>query len=194
MFNGIIYNQGFIKSFKKNVNSSTIEIESPMKFKKNEVGSSISCNGVCLTLTKCLNRSLFFYLSNETLSRSNFKNIKIGEFVNLEKSMSYGQNISGHYSQGHVDTTGVVLAILIFDKAWNLKIKIKNNFKKFLIEKGSIIINGVSLTISKVFKSSFEISIIPHTLQLTNLIKLKKKNIVNIEFDIFSKYLINLKK
>ena len=194
MFNGIIYNQGFVKSIKKKKHSSVVEIITFMKFKKSEIGSSISCDGVCLTLIKLFNNSLFFYLSNESLHRSNFNKIKINQPINLEKSISYGQKVSGHYCQGHVDTTGIIKKILVFDKTWNLKIYVKNNFRKFLTEKGSVTINGVSLTISKVLKSGFEVSIIPHTLKLTNLIKLKKNNSVNIEFDIFSKYLIDLKK
>ena len=96
--------------------------------------------------------------------------------------------------RGHIDTIGKISKILILDKTWILRIVINNVFKKYLISKGSISINGVSLTLSKVVKNQFEVNIIPHTLKLTNLIKLKKYEHVNIEFDIFSKYLINLKK
>ena len=114
--------------------------------------------------------------------------------INIEKSLSYGTKISGHYVQGHVDTTARLKKILIIDKSWIVVLEINKSFSKFLIEKGSIAINGVSLTISKVIKNYFEINIIPHTLKLTNIIKLKKDDRVNIEFDIFSKYLINMKK
>ena len=96
--------------------------------------------------------------------------------------------------QGHVDTTAKISKIVIKDKTWIVTFKVNKNFSKYLIEKGSITINGVSLTISKIKKDKFEINIIPHTLKLTNLIKLRKNSLVNIEFDIFSKYLINLKK
>ena len=107
--------------------------------------------------------------------------------------MNYGNKISGHYVQGHVDTTGLVSKINIFDKTWVVTFKIPKIYKKFLIEKGSISINGVSLTISTIKKNSFDVCIIPHTLKLTNLVKLKNNDIVNIEFDIFGKYLLNLK-
>ena len=194
MFNGIIYNQGTIKSLRKNRLSLFIEIETSLKFKQNEIGSSVCCNGVCLTLVKILKNSIFFYLSNETLSKSNFKKINLKEKINLEKSLVFGNKISGHYTQGHVDTTGVIKKISIIDKSWTIQIKISNNYKRYIVEKGSVSVNGVSLTVSKIDNFGFEITIIPHTLKMTNLTKLKKNNIVNIEFDIFGKYLIDLKK
>ena len=147
-----------------------------------------------MTITKIKKNLISFYLSKETLKKTNFKNIKQGNIINIEKSILHGTKISGHYVQGHVDTTGKIQRILIKDKTWIVKFMINKNLSKYIIEKGSIAINGVSLTISKIIKNKFEISIIPHTLKLTNLIKLKKNSIVNIEFDIFSKYLINLKK
>ena len=117
----------------------------------------------------------------------------MGNIMNIEKSLSFGKKISGHYVQGHSDTTGKILKILVLDKTWLVRLKIEKSFSKFLIEKGSIAVNGVSLTISKVKKNEFEVNIIPHTLKLTNLLKLKKNDYVNVEFDIFSKYLVNLK-
>lgn len=192
MFNGIIYNQGVVRSIASTKNSAFVEIYTKFKFKKSDLGCSISCNGVCLTLTKIKKNLLFFYLSKETIKRSAFKNIKIGDSINLEKSLAYGQKISGHYVQGHVDTTGFVQKITLIDKSWIIKISILKSYNKLLVEKASISINGVSLTVSKVSKTYFEISIIPHTLKMTNLIKLKVKDLVNIEIDIFSKYLKNL--
>ena len=122
--------------------------------------------------------------------RSNFKFLKKKQIINLEKSISYGQKISGHFIQGHVDSVAKIRNIKIIDKTWIINLQILNkNLTKFLIEKASISINGVSLTISKVIKNSFEINIIPHTLKLTNLQNLKNKNLVNIELDIFSKYI-----
>lgn len=194
MFNGIIFNRGTVIKLRKSKNSLYVGIKSNINIKKKDIGDSISCNGVCLTLNSFSKNILFFYVSKETLDRSNFKNIEIGDFVNLEKSLIYGANISGHYIQGHVDTTGQIEIIKIIDKSWIMKIKMKDKFKKFLIEKGSIAINGVSLTINKVIGRKFELTIIPHTLKLTNLINLKKKNIVNIEFDIFGKYLLKISK
>ena len=112
---------------------------------------------------------------------------------NTFQDFAYGNKISGHYVQGHIDTTGRVMNINILNKTWIVTFKVKKFFQRNLIEKGSIAINGVSLTISKIKKNRFELNIIPHTLKLTNLINLKKNYNVNIEFDIFNKYLLNLK-
>ncbi len=190
MFNGIIFNIGTIKSIKKNNNSILIGIKSNLNIKKKELGSSISCNGVCLTLVKIDKKIIYFYISIETIKRSNFSEIKIGDVVNLEKSLVYGQKISGHFTQGHVDTTAKVKKISLVDKSWILKLEIKNiKFLKYLEEKASISINGVSLTISKIEKKNIILNIIPHTLKLTNLKDLKTNDVVNVELDIFGKYI-----
>ena len=193
MFNGIIYNTGNILKITKGNHHSEIVLKTNYKFKKSEIGSSLCCNGVCLTITKIQKNCVSFYLSQETLKRTIFSSAKIGDLINIEKSLTYGTKISGHYVQGHVDTTGVISKIIIVNKFWIITIKVSKILQKFLIEKGSISINGVSLTISGVNKETFQINIIPHTLKLTNLIKLKRKHIVNIEFDIFGKYLLNLR-
>tara|TARA_B100001029_G_C14992115_1_gene412670 strand:- start:532 stop:1128 length:597 start_codon:yes stop_codon:yes gene_type:complete len=196
MFNGIVYNQGLIKSIRKSpkyVNGSrVIEISSNITFNKSDIGESVCCDGVCLTLIRIKKRSFLFYLSKETLNRSNFKYAKVGKYINIEKSLHHGKKISGHYIQGHVDTTSVVKRINVIDKSWNVIFNLNKKYKKFIVEKGSISINGVSLTISKVKSNSFQITIIPHTLKLTNLINLKIRDKVNIEFDLVGKYLNNI--
>ena len=196
MFNGIVYNQGIIKGIKKSskyVNGSrVIEIKSNISFKKSDIGESVCCDGVCLTLIRIKKKSFLFYLSKETLNRSNFKNAKIGNHINIEKSLHHGKKISGHYIQGHVDTTSVVKNITIIDRSWNVSFKLEKKYKKFIVEKGSISINGVSLTISKIRANSFQITVIPHTLKLTNLINLKRGEKVNVEFDLVGKYLNNI--
>ena len=197
MFNGIIYNQGKIKKIKKSSRyvsgSLVLEIASNIKFKKTDIGESVSCDGVCLTLIRINKKTFSFYLSKETIKRSNFKYAKIGKVINIEKSILHGQKISGHYVQGHVDTTAKVKSINIIDKSWLVKLELDNKkLYKYLIDKASISINGVSLTISKVSKKYFEINVIPHTLKLTNLNNLKNKDIVNVELDIFGKYIMKL--
>ena len=190
MFNGIIYSTGTIKNIFKNKKSLLLGIKSNLNFKQNEIGSSVNCSGVCLTITKIQKNIIYFYISNETIDRSNFKKIKIGQIVNLEKSLIYGQKISGHFTQGHVDTTAKINKINIIDNSWSIKLEIKNKkFMKFLEEKASISVNGVSLTISKVYKKYFQLNIIPHTLKLTNLKYLKVNDLVNVELDIFGKYI-----
>jgi riboflavin synthase len=194
MFNGIIYNTGIIKNISKSTNSLEISLKTRLAFKKSEIGNSLNCNGTCLTITSVSKDLISFYLSKETIKRTNFKYIKKGDTLNIERSLSYGNKISGHYVQGHIDTTAKISNIRIIDKTWVISFIVNRSYSKYLIEKGSISVNGVSLTISKIKKNRFEVNIIPHTLKLTNLIKLKKDNYVNIEFDIFSKYLIKLKK
>ena len=190
MFNGIIFNTGKVKSISKKPNSILISIETDLKINKNEIGSSISCDGVCLTLTKIKEKKIYFYISKETLKRSNLKLIKLNQIINLEKSLYYGQKISGHFNQGHVDTVASIKKISFIDKTWVIKFKINNKkYNKYIVEKASISINGVSLTISKVSNGLFEINIIPHTLKLTNLKNLKINDVVNVELDIFSKYM-----
>ena len=190
MFNGIIYNTGKVEIIEKNRNSIFLGIRSNLRLNNKDLGTSICCNGVCLTLTKIKKGLIFFYISKETIKRSNFKSIKLGQIINLEKSLIYGQKISGHFTQGHVDTTGKVKKINLIDKSWDLILEVQNNsFLKYLEEKASISVNGVSLTISKVKKNYFHLNIIPHTLKLTNLRKLKVNDLVNLELDIFGKYI-----
>ena len=197
MFNGIIFNQGKIKKIIKRQKGSNLFLKSNLKLSKKDIGVSICCDGVCLTLISLQNRLLEFYLSKETIKRSKFNKINLNDNINLELPLKYGQKISGHVCQGHVDTTAKVKKISLVDKSYIYEFLIPKKFQKNLIEKASILINGVSLTISKVTNSGFQIWVIPHTLKLTNLKDLKKNDIVNIEVDILSKYVkkfINEKK
>ena len=188
MFNGIIFNKGKVFKIQKRKKGLNIFLKSSIKISKKYLGESISCDGVCLTLSSFKKNILEFYLSNETLNKSKFKNIKLNDVINMELPLKFGQKISGHICQGHVDTVGKVNSIKKIDKSYVYSFKVKKKYIKYLIEKASILINGVSLTISKVKKDSFEIWLIPHTVKLTNLNKLKKNNYVNIEIDILSKY------
>jgi len=188
MFNGIIFNRGKVYKIIKRPRGVNLFLKSSIKLSKKDKGISISCDGVCLTLISLKGRVIEFYLSNETLNKSNFKNIKLGYEVNLELPIKYGQRISGHICQGHVDTVAKIKNIKKIDKSLVVEFNIKKHFKSLLVEKASILINGVSLTISKLKKNTFEIWLIPHTLKLTNLLNLKKNNFVNIEIDILSKY------
>tara|TARA_B100001063_G_C16508296_1_gene425462 strand:- start:72 stop:659 length:588 start_codon:yes stop_codon:yes gene_type:complete len=190
MFNGIIYNTGKVKYLERRKKSIYVGVITSLAFKKKDIGSSICCDGVCLTITEIIKNEIFFYISKETLKRSKFKYIKINQLINLEKSLFYGQNISGHFLQGHVDDTAKIIKITFVDKTWVIRFKFSSNaLNKFLVEKASISIDGVSLTISKVYKNFFEINVIPHTLKLTNLKNLKQNNLVNVEIDILSKYI-----
>ena len=189
MFTGIIRHTGKINKIYKNNNNCIIEILSKIKFSKSEIGSSISCSGTCLTLEKYKGNLSKFYISKETLNRTNFKSSNNGDLINLEKSLKYGDRVSGHFVQGHIDTTSTIKKIVFVGKSWFINLKLKKKYKKYLIQKGSITINGVSLTISKILQYGFQIVIIPHTLKLTNLMYLKENDVVNIEFDVLSKYI-----
>jgi len=191
MFNGIIFNKGKVCKLQKRKKGINLFLKSQIKLSKNDLGTSISCDGVCLTLISCKKNVIEFYLSNETLNKSKFKNVKIADEINLELPLKFKQYISGHLCQGHVDTVGKVTKIKKVDKSSVFEFKIEKKYKKQLVQKASILINGVSLTVSKIKKYSFEIWIIPHTLKLTNISKLKKNDLVNIEIDILSKYVRN---
>ena len=194
MFNGIIKNKGNINKISKKDNNCILVLKSKIKFSKSEIGSSISCSGACLTLEKYTKNLSTFYISKETLNRTIFKFSKKGDVINLEKSLKFGNRLSGHFVQGHVDTTGIVKKINLVGKSWQVNFKLSRKFKKYLIQKGSISINGVSLTIAKILVDGFQIAIIPQTLKMTNIIHLKKGDLVNIEFDVLGKYIKNFLK
>ena len=191
MFNGIIYNQGVIAKIIKRPKGLNIFVKSNLKLSKKDIGLSVACDGVCLTLISYNLKIMEFYLSNETINRSKFKFLKIKDKINLELPLKYGTKISGHICQGHIDSVGIVKSIKKIDKSFLFDFQIAKKVRKHLIEKASICVNGISLTISKVTKKGFQIWIIPHTYKVTNLSTLKKSSLVNIEIDILSKYVRN---
>ena len=191
MFNGIIYNQGIVTRILKRPKGINIFIKSDFKLNSKDVGLSLACDGVCLTLISCKSKIIEFYLSKETIVRSKFKFLKIKDIINLELPLKYGTQISGHICQGHIDTIGKVYNMKKIDQSYLCDFEIPKKERKHLIEKASICVNGVSLTISKLTKKGFQIWVIPHTFEQTNLSNLKKKGLVNIEIDILSKYVRN---
>ena len=189
MFNGIIKYTGKINNITKKKYNCSLEILSKTKFSQNDIGSSVSCSGVCLTLEK-IRRNLYnFYLSKETLDRTNFKVAVKGDIINLEKSLKYGERVSGHFIQGHVDTTCKVGKIKRIGKSWYVDFILSKKYMNYVVKKGSITINGVSLTISNIVDDKIQIVFIPQTLKLSNLINLSEKDVVNVEFDILGKYI-----
>ena len=191
MFNGIIYNKGLITKISKRSKGINIFVKSNLKLSNKDIGISVACDGVCLTLITIKRGIMEFYLSKETVKRSKFKFLKIKDLINLELPLKYGQKISGHICQGHIDTTGKVLSIKKVDKSYIFDFEINSKERKNIIEKASICINGISLTISKKTKKGFQVWVIPHTFKLTNLSKITKGSLVNIEIDILSKYVRN---
>ena len=191
MFNGIIYNRGQVSKIIKRPNGINIFIKSNFNLNNKNIGLSVSCDGVCLTLISYKSKIMEFYLSKETIIRSKFKFLKIKDSINLELPLKYGTKISGHICQGHVDTVGKVLSVKKVDKSYVFEFEISSKERKHLIEKASICVNGISLTISKVLKKGFQIWVIPHTFKETNLSAIRKNSLVNIEIDILSKYVRN---
>ena len=191
MFNGIIYNQGIITKIIKRPKGLNIFVKSDLKVSKKDIGLSVACDGVCLTLISYKSKIMEFYLSKETIYRSKYKFLKINDKINLELPLKYGTKISGHICQGHVDTIAKVINIKKVDKSYLFEFEVPTIERKNLIEKASICVNGISLTISKVSKKGFQIWVIPHTYKETNLSAIKKNDLVNIEIDILSKYVRN---
>jgi len=191
MFNGIIYNKGTVTKIIKRPKGLNIFVRSNLSVFNKDKGLSVACDGVCLTLISCKSKIMEFYLSNETIVRSKFKFLKVKDIINLELPLKYGTKISGHICQGHIDTVGKVLTVKKVDKSFIFDFEISKKERKHLIEKASICINGISLTISKVTKKGFQIWIIPYTYKETNLSTLNQSSLVNIEIDILSKYVRN---
>ena len=191
MFNGIIYNQGIVTKIIKRPKGLNIFVKSNLTVSKKDIGLSVACDGVCLTLISFKSKLMEFYLSKETLVRSKFRYLNAKDKLNLELPLKYGTKISGHICQGHVDTIAKITNIKKVDKSYLFEFEVPIKERKNLIEKASICINGISLTISKVLKNGFQIWVIPHTYNETNLSTIKKNDLVNIEIDILSKYVRN---
>ena len=191
MFNGIIYNQGVVTKIIKRPKGLNIFVKSNLKVSKKDMGLSVACDGVCLTLISFKSKLMEFYLSKETLVRSKFQYLKTKDIINLELPLKYGTKISGHICQGHIDTIAKVISVKKVDKSYLFQFEVPFKEQKNLIEKASICVNGISLTISKVLKKGFQVWVIPHTYNETNLFTIKKNNLVNIEIDILSKYVRN---
>ena len=194
MFTGIIQDLGTIKT----KGEGLYQILTNLDLSKCKEGSSISCNGVCLTaknITQTDIKSFSFEVNigEETLKRTNLANsILKNENINLEKSVQIGDEIGGHFVYGHVDTTTTVSEILELENSWEYHFeKNFNKNNKFIVEKASISINGISLTVAKVENNTFMISVIDHTYNQTNLKFLNKSDQVNIEFDYLARFIFN---
>ena len=186
-----IRDRGIVTKVIKRPKGLNIFVKSNLKVSKKDMGLSVACDGVCLTLISYSSKLREFYLSKEPLIRSKFQYLKTKDVINLELPLKYGTKISGHICQGHVDCVGKVYVLKKIDKSYLFDFEIPSKEKKHLIEKASICVNGISLTISKVSKNGFQNLVIPKTYTETNLSSLYKKSFVNIEIDILSKYVRN---
>ena len=190
MFTGITTNYGLIKDVKGKVNSE-YTIESDIDLSQIKIGSSIMCSGICLTVIKKKNNHFVVNISEETLNVTNANKWKRGTKLNLEKSLKVGDELGGHIVTGHIDETTRLLKKNKLKKSWILIFELPKKLKKFICKKGSIAIDGISLTVNDVKEKSFSISIIPHTFAITTLGNIQKGDIVNIEIDILARYIEN---
>ena len=191
MFSGIIENTGIVKEFKKYKDYRLI-LDTDLKFKDIKKGSSVCCNGVCLTVIskkKLLKKTkLSFDVSKETVSCTNFDQLKIGDLINIEKSLKVGDEISGHFVFGHVDETAALISSKKIGGSYELKFKISKNLRKLVAKKGSVSVNGISLTINNIKRNEISLNIIPYTWNKTNLHRLKVGNRINLEVDMLARY------
>ena len=190
MFTGIIQEIGTVCAIEKlNDSSLKIGIDSNLLNSKTSLGDSISVNGVCLTVESKQEDYLVFTAIKETLDKTNLNDLSIGSKVNLEESASAEKLIGGHLISGHIDNIETVIAITPSENWKVIRFSLNPKMRKFIVEKGSISINGVSLTVSSLGSEWFEVSLIPTTLKMTNLEELNVGNKVNIEFDQVGKYI-----
>ena len=184
MFSGIVQEAGKVKDFLKQEDIYNISIDCSSKITSNlKKGASVSVNGVCLTVKDENPEILRFDLVEETIKRTNFQNIKIGDNVNLERSVKMGDEIGGHLVSGHIHGVSKVVSIEIRDQSWDVEISIEPFMQEYILHKGYVAINGCSLTVGEVSKESFLIHLIPETLSVTNLFQLEQDSTVNVELD-----------
>ena len=184
MFSGIVEAKGKISLIKEFDDYLSIEISAPNGFNKNlKKGASVSVNGVCLTSKNNGSKVLKFDVIEETINRTNLKQILKGDVVNLERSIKASSEIGGHLMSGHIHYTAKVSQIINKNNTKDMKISLPKKYLDYVMEKGYIGINGCSLTVGKVHKNSFSIHLIPETLKITNLDELSKNDLVNIEID-----------
>lgn len=189
MFSGIVEAQGVIKEIINEGSNKHFMIESDLA-KHAYIDQSIAHNGVCLTVVKIEGNVYTVTAIEETLMKSNFNDLKAGDVINLERAIMAHQRMDGHFVQGHVDSTATCKKIELKDGSWNFHFSTSPQFDNLLVEKGSVCINGVSLTLVDAKASDFSVSIIPYTYENTNFSKIKVNDTVNVEFDIMGKYIV----
>ena len=191
MFSGIIENKGFVFKFEKQKDFRLV-LDTNLKYKDIKKGSSVCCNGICLTVISKKKKKkytqLSFDVSQETINCSNFNVIKKGDEINIEKSLRVGDEISGHFVFGHVDDTSELISIKKVGDSHEIKLEISKKIKKFIAKKGSVSLNGISLTVNQVKNNFIVLNIIPFTWLNTNLKGLKIGDRINLEVDMLARY------
>lgn len=188
MFTGIIEEIGVIKEFSKSGSSALIVVECKKILEDVKLGDSIAINGVCQTVVRFDKTFFAVQVSSETLFVTNLANLKAGDKVNLERALTLSARLGGHLVSGHVDGLAKVKNIQKLSEFYNLKFEVDKDLSKYIVKKGSVTINGISLTVANIVQNEFEVAIIPHTFDNTTLKCLKIGDFVNIEVDILAKY------
>ena len=193
MFTGIVDGIGIIKKLEKktkNRSAAKIKVDLGNLAKGLKVGHSVALNGVCLTVTRISKKVAEFEIIGETIKKTDLGKLESGDKVNIERSLKVGDRMEGHFVLGHIDGTGKIINIKKFPKEIKLWIELPNNLTKYVVKKGSIAIDGISLTLVDIIKNKILVCIIPHTMEITNLNSKKIGDKVNIETDILGKYII----
>jgi riboflavin synthase len=192
MFTGIIETTGVVKEVIPEGSNLHIRIASSIS-KELKTDQSVAHNGVCLTVVEIEGNEYTVTAVAETLQKTNLASWKQGDIINLERALKAGDRLDGHFVQGHVDSTGVCKAKEVLEGSWLFRFSFPQQFAALIIEKGSICINGVSLTAFNVGRTEFTVTIIPYTYEHTNFRNLEKGAVVNLEFDVLGKYLLRHK-
>ena len=192
MFTGLVEEKGRVVSFERAAEAWRLVVAAELVGRDAAVGDSIAVNGCCLTLARQEGTELSFDVLEETRRLTNFAALKPGAAVNLERSLRFGGKIGGHFVTGHVDTLGAVDVFEPRGKDHYLRIRIPAEFGRYLVRKGSIAVDGISLTVAEVASDAFAVWIIPHTLTVTNLAEKKAGDMVNLEFDLLGKHVEKL--
>lgn len=194
MFTGIITNTAKVKKWKPAKDGGKLYVQPTKKFTKLKIGDSIAVNGCCLTVVTYKKNILEFDVSDETMRKTALHKLKAGSKVNLERAMKANDRFGGHFVLGHVDGVGKVKAVKCNPGSVEYTVTYPKKFSHLMIEKGSVTVDGVSLTVCDLKKTSFNLYIIPHTLKETNMPAYKKGSLVNLEFDVLGKYVANMVK
>ncbi len=191
MFTGIIEGRAVIKKIAKNVQGVRLTLSSDNVSRDTKIGDSISVNGACLTVVDIDKDILQFDIMSETLRTTTLSDVAAGDIANVERSLKVGDRISGHFVTGHIDCTGTIISIRKGRNEYTIEIEVPPEKAVYLAGKGSIAVDGISLTVTASRQNRFNVSLIPFTLSVTSLGLKKASNKVNIEFDILAKYVLN---
>ena len=192
MFTGIVEELGIIRKISISGHSGSITIEASKVLEGTRIGDSIAVNGICLTVTSMTNDSFTADIMAETVRRSSFKIASAGDKVNLDRAMAANGRFGGHIVSGHVDGTGTIINMHREENAVWVTISAEPSIMKFIVEKGSVCLDGISLTVAKVGATDFSVSVIPHTGEETTLLRKKVGSPINIENDVVGKYVERL--